>query len=387
MHICYLCHEYPPAPHGGIGSFVQTIGRELTARGHRVTVVGLYPPELAKNENDRGVEVIRISKEALAGTRLIVNRRKVQHSILEIHARTPIDLIEGAETSFVLLSRRFPQPKLIRMHGGHAFFAVTLGKKPRMWNAWQEKRSFAVADHLCGVSSYVAETTRQLLSLGARPIEIIPNPVDVDQFRPTFAGGEDPGLIVFVGTVIEKKGVRQLVQAMPEVLRAAPHARLEIYGNDTRDGDTGESFTTILKRSIAPEHAGRIVFQGPVPRAELPKLMARAAICVYPSHMEAHPIAWLEGLAMGKAMLTSNTGPAPEVVEDGKTALTCNPHDPASIAGGLLRLLNDPGLRRKLAEAARASAVERFALPHIIDINIAYYRRLIAGASATATRA
>jgi glycosyltransferase involved in cell wall biosynthesis len=387
MHICYLCHEYPPAPHGGIGSFVQTIGRELVARGHRVTVVGLYAADCARNENDCGVEVIRIPREAPPGLRLIRNRAKVQRKIADIHRQSPVDLIEGAETAFILLSRSMPQPKLIRMHGGHAYLSVTLGHKPRPWNAWQERRSFAVADHLSAVSSFVAENTIRLLNLGSRPVEIIPNPVDVEQFRPSTETAEQPGLIVFVGRMAELKGIRELVAAMPRVFAAAPLARLEVYGKDAPDPRTGESFTAVLKRSIPAEYADRVVFHGAVPRAELPKIMARAAICAYPSHIESHPIAWLEGMAMGKAMLTSNTGPAPEVIEHEKTAITCNPHDPDSIAEGLLRLLNDPALRSRLAAAARASAVERFALPHIIDTNIAYYKRLIGGTPAIATRA
>jgi glycogen synthase len=41
MHVCFLCDEYPPCQHGGVGAMVQALGRALVERGHRVTVVGL----------------------------------------------------------------------------------------------------------------------------------------------------------------------------------------------------------------------------------------------------------------------------------------------------------------------------------------------------------
>src|SRR5206468_802636 len=118
--------------------------------------------------------------------------------------------------------------------------------------------------------------------------------------RPEVA--EQEGLILFVGTVCEKKGVRQLVQAMPRVVQAAPHARLCVVGRDWKDPHTGESYTEGLRRQVPPGLEGQIEFKGPVENASLPDLMARASVCVYPSHMEALPVAWLEGLAMGKAV-------------------------------------------------------------------------------------
>lgn len=54
MHICYLCSEYPPAPHGGIGTFVQTTARALVGRGHHVTVIGFNDVDLPAKEDDAG---------------------------------------------------------------------------------------------------------------------------------------------------------------------------------------------------------------------------------------------------------------------------------------------------------------------------------------------
>ena len=89
----------------------------------------------------------------------------------------------------------------------------------------QEKRSFSKAHNLCAVSEFVAETTRELLRLGPRPIKILPSPVDTQRFRPRPEVQEEEGLIVFAGTFCENKGVRQLVQAFPRIVAEAPQAR------------------------------------------------------------------------------------------------------------------------------------------------------------------
>ena len=379
MHICYLCSEYPPGKHGGVGSFTQTLARAMVARGHEATVVGVYPADREAEERDRGVRVVRLPHSTIPKTGFLLNGRRIRDALRRIHRESRIDVLEGPELSLAVVPGAFPAAKVIRMHGGHHFFAVTLGNRPRPWRSWQEVRSFGRADALCAVSRYVGETTRRLLRLADRPIEVLPNPVDPGLFQPRPGIPEEDGLILFVGTVCEKKGVRQLIQAMPRVVEAVPRARLQVVGRDWRDPKTGRSFTAGL-RDLLPAHlAGHVDFPGSVEHASLPDLLARAQVCVYPSHMEALPVAWLEGLAMGKAVVASQTGPGPEVVEDGVSGLLCDPHDPSSIADRIIALLEDPGLRGRLATQARERVVRHFSIEVLAARNEMFYGNCIGG--------
>jgi len=373
MHIVYLCPEYPPSRHGGIGSFVQTLGRALVARGHQVSVLGLYEPAEAGESDDQGVHVIRVPKRGLPGTRFLQNGARLSGALTKLHAQQPVDLVEGAEMSYAVIPRSFPAPKILRMHGGAHFFSIELGGRPPRWLSWQERRSFSVADHLFAVSRYVAERTREYLALGDRPVEIIYNPVDLALFQPMPAIAEVPGRIVYAGTLIEKKGIRQLLAAMPAVCERFPDAHLEICGNDTIDPQTGGSFRARLEAGIPEGLRSRIHFRGGVPRSELPALLASASLCLYPSHMEAMPIAWIEGLAMGKAVLASRTGPGAEVIAHGEDGLLCDPHDPASIAGGVALALGDAGLRTRLGAGGRRRAERFHALSPLVEHNISCY--------------
>lgn len=377
LHVCFLCGEYPPGRHGGVGSFTQTLGRALAARGHRVTVVGVYPRRDTVEDDDAGVRVVRLAHTRVRGLGFLIHGARIRRVLAAIHRQHPIDVIEGPELSLALLDRQHSASRVIRMNGGHHFFMTSLGTPLSPWRCWLEKRSFQRADTLCAVSRFVAERTRTLLELGPRPIEILPNPVNTAHFSPRPEIAEEDGLIVFVGTVCEKKGVRQLVAAMPRVLSQVPEAKLEIIGPDLIDARTGQSYVAQLRAQMPAGVEPSIIFRGAVANAELPSVLARASVCVYPSHMEALPVAWLEGMAMGKAIVASRKGPGPELVEDGTSGLLCDPHDPASIAEAILKLLGDRSLRTSLGAQARRRAVENHSDEVLVERNIAFYRRCV----------
>ena len=93
MHICYVCSEYPPAPHGGIGSFTQTLGRAVAARGHRVSVIGMYPDAYAGVAHDQGVAVVRLSRRGFPILRVAVNRRKFAQALKQLHQEHLLHLL------------------------------------------------------------------------------------------------------------------------------------------------------------------------------------------------------------------------------------------------------------------------------------------------------
>jgi glycosyltransferase involved in cell wall biosynthesis len=331
-----------------------------------------YGPHLEGEENDSGVRVIRVPSRGLPLLRVLPNRLRQRQAYFELNRRTPIDIIEGSEAAFARIGAGLPGLKLLRMHGGPAFFSVPDARQLRA-----ERWSFRIAEEICAVSRCVAEGTRRLLGLGDRHIEVIPNPVNVEEFAPPPDGSEEEGLIVFTGTVTERKGIRQLIEAMPAILAAVPSARLEVYGGEAIP-EPAVPMAKVLSDSMPPSVASRVTWKGRVARSTLPDALRRASVCVYPSHIEAMPIGWLEGLATGKAVVASKTGPGPEIIDDGVTGLLCDPADPASIADKVIRLLKDSAERRRLGAAARKLCVERYSLPALTERNIRYYESLLA---------
>jgi len=377
MHVCFLCNEYPPQQHGGIGSFTQTLGRRLAQAGCRVTVLGFYPLAASKQEDDQGVRVCRLAHTRLRGVSFWVHGLRLRRELRRLAAAGPLDIIDGPENAFAALPPSVPGLKLIRMNGGHHFFSTTLGRRPAAWRGWVERRSFAHADYLAAVSRFVAETTRGLLGLRGVPIELLPNPVDAERFQPMPEVAVTPGLIGFAGTLCEKKGIRELVQAMPEIVTALPQARLMVCGGDSVDPCTGRSFRQTLEATMGPGANGRVTFGGHIENARLPVALAAAQVLAYPSYMEAQGIAWVEGMAMGKPVVAGNAGPGPEVIQDGVSGLLCNPRDPHCIAAAIIRLLQDRPLAARLGAAARQRVLEHFSVERLVPKNQEFYQRCL----------
>ena len=98
------------------------------------------------------------------------------------------------------------------------------------------------------------------------------------------------------------------------------------------------------------------------------------------SASEAEPepvIAVIEAMAMGKAVVTGNTGPGPQLVEDDISGTLCDPNDPDSIATKVINLLSDSQLRRQIGAHARLRAVNKFSVEALLRMNIEFYHRSV----------
>lgn len=379
MHICFITHEYPKEGQnqGGIGSVVQTIGRALVKKGVAVSVVGVGGSiDTEESSVDEGVNVYRLSGSSWSFARFVSNALRMHSKLKGIHSDNPIDVIEGSELSFAFIPKSFPAKKVIRMHGGHHFFAVTLGKKPALWRSFQEKRSFSKIDGLLAVSHYVGIKTDELLGFD-KPFTTIYNPVDTSKFYLADRKKIISKKLVFVGTVTEKKGVRQLVQAMPYILKTVPEATLDIIGRDWNDPATGESYIEYLKTFITDDIKHSVNIVGPLPHYEVPKRLELAEICVYPSHMEAQGLVVIEAMSMAKPTIFSKAGPGPEMIDDYKTGLLCDPLDPSDIAEKIIYMLKNPKEAEHMGMNARKDILERFDTEKIIYQNIDFYRALL----------
>lgn len=376
MHIVYLTNEYPREGlnHGGVGSFVQFLGRALVAQGCTVSVVGINNKSSFEYEEDQGVQIYREPKSRWKYGKFVQHAQSVKHRLGQIHRKTPINFVEGSELSFAFLPKKTEYQKIIRLHGGHHFFAIELGKKPAFWRAYQEKKSFKKADHFVAVSNYVGQQTRKYLNYDFN-FTTIYNSVNTQKFAATQGQKVNQNHLLFVGTVCEKKGIRQLVMAMKYVVKELPEVQLKVVGRDWFFPN-GKSYTEYLRTYIDQDIRDHIHLMGPQPHEDIPNLIAQSAICIFPSHMEAMPIAWLEALAVGKATIASDIGPGREAIQHEKTGLLVDPHNPESIAQTIIHLFKSPELQESLGKNASQDIRERFDAEAIVAQNVRLYNTL-----------
>jgi glycosyltransferase involved in cell wall biosynthesis len=205
--------------------------------------------------------------------------------------------------------------------------------------------SRAVADGLAGEG------------VAARKIAVVSNGVDVSPAR-TSLPPSSPARIVVVASLRPIKGHDVLVDAAPEVLRRFPDARFELIG--------GGPLAGILRAALASRGLSD-AFHLAGHSDEVAARLAEAAVCVLPSRSEGLPNALLEAMAAGVPVVATNVGGTPEIVQDGRTGLLVPPGDPAALAAGITRVLDDPPAAARMAVAARAYVEANHGWPRIID--------------------
>lgn len=380
MHICFLTNEYPKEgfPHGGLGTFVKTMAEALVQSGNQISVVGLNYKAINETEQLNGVTIIRIKKSKVKGLAWYFNSKNIGKTINAIHKKSPIHFVEGPELSLAFLPKIKNIKYVIRLHGGHHFFAEAENRGVNWWKGFQEKRSFKKADAFIAVSNYVKTHTANYLSYQNKPIEVIFNPINSQLFQPQNEA-IDSNNITFAGTICEKKGVRQLIQAFPLIKKKFPNAILNLYGRDWFFPD-GSSYVKMLQETELPqlgEVSKDIIFHGAVTYKEIPMVYAKAVVCVFPSHMETLGLVAPEAMAMEKAVVFTKLGPGSEVIIDGETGLLCNPLESTDIANKIIQVLDNPNFAYQLGKKARIIVLEQFEITNLVSKNISFYNKII----------
>lgn len=195
---------------------------------------------------------------------------------------------------------------------------------------------------------------REALAQGYPPERTITHYLGVDLTR--FAGGEpEPGLILHVGRLVEKKGTAVLLEAIARL----PEARLVIVG----DGPLRKG---LERRATALGLGGRVTFLGALPPAEVAAWMRRAWLLAAPSvtakdgDAEGLPTVIVEAAASSLPAVGTDHAGIPEVIADGETGFLVPERDSAALADRIGALLASPDLRGRLGAAARALAERRF---------------------------
>ena len=148
---------------------------------------------------------------------------------------------------------------------------------------------------------------------------------------------------ITVGRLVEQKGHRYLVEAMPELVRTAPQLRFLWCGDGPLEADLRDQ----AKRLSVARH---IVFAGMLNSVE--EELAGADLMIHPSIEEPFGIAVLEGMRAGLPIVASNVGGIPEVL--GETGLLVEPRNPKAIVDAVWSLLSKPEDTIKLGNKARA---------------------------------
>jgi len=203
---------------------------------------------------------------------------------------------------------------------------------------------------------------------------------DVKKVRERYGIGEGGFMLLFLGRLTWVKGVRNLIQAMPSILKEYPKTKLVILGK-------GEEQTDII------ELAGRLGIKDNVaynfefvPENERIAHYAASDACVFPSVYEPFGIVSLEAMSLAKPIAVGAQGVVgfrEQVVPTGadQNGVHVNGNDPADIAWGIKQILSDPDRAKKWGENGRQRVLQYFTWRKAAEQTLQIYEQMGIAAS------
>jgi len=214
------------------------------------------------------------------------------------------------------------------------------------------------AHHVVTVSDYNVVWLRERYGPDAARVHRVYNGLDPEAVRWSDPRHRAPG-VVFVGRLVEKKGVADLVDAIAVLLDRGSPVPLDIAGTGPLEAEVREQV-----HRLGLEHLVR--FHGPLPQGEVAELIAAAAVCAAPclhaadGDRDGLPTVLLEAMAMGTPCVSTPVAGIPEAVEPDVTGLLVPERDAYALADAIDALAGDPALRLRLAVAARRRVEDVF---------------------------
>lgn len=213
------------------------------------------------------------------------------------------------------------------------------------------KTSINKATIVVGVSEKSAQALREVCGV-TQPIEVayymVPDP---HTWGWTEEAGRDakggPIRVTTNARLYVTKGLTYLLDAITQIRAIHPAVEFKVYGG-------GELRQELLAYADRLGLDGNQIFVGAfTSRQELDRIMAQTDIYVMSSILEGLPVALLEAMSYGRAVVVTTVGGIPEVIEEGANGLLCEPRDVPCLAQKIVSLIEDPDRRRRLGQAAR----------------------------------
>ncbi len=256
-----------------------------------------------------------------------------------------------------VLADEFEQAK----QNGYASFRGKVANRFMARLARLEGKTAQKADIIATISRYSLEKMQKHYCVDPSKVRIVPNGVDPEKYAPTenqaelkrqFGLGEAP-VVLFVGSLIPRKGVSFLFEAAKQVVKTQPDTRFVIVG----DGPLKTQLTADLATANL---SGNFLFKSELSEETLAKIYGCADVFVLPSIQEGQGIVLLEASAAGKPVVAFDIGGVNEAVVNGETGLLVSRGSSGELAEALLKLLGDAGLRQKMGFAGRRFVMENF---------------------------
>jgi glycogen(starch) synthase len=415
MRLLFLTNFYPPASWGGYEQWCQEVADGLRSRGHEVLVLtsnygrdALEEPgptwvrrelhlemELASLRN--GFEFFTARKrresENLAQLRQLIAAFAPDAALVWGMWNLPRSLAALAEELLPARVAYYVGDYWPTLPSQYEFYwqsparnrATLIPKALLRPVAHQvlnrEKQPDLKLGHVIFPTEFMRDELR-LRGISPQATEVIYGAIDTSLYKyrngASSARGTESGgglSLLYAGRLTPEKGVHTAVEALGELSRGRGFNQVTLTIVGTGEPD----YEAHLRQLVRQEKVGACVtFLGAQPKEMMPELYSQADALLFTSVWpEPFGRVLVEAMASGAVVIGTATGGAGEILLDDKNALVFPPGDAASLAAQIMRLVESPALRRRLAEAGRHTATEKFDIRRMTEEIETYLRTLV----------
>ena len=368
--------------YGGSGIVATELGLELANRGHEVHFITYSNPIRL----DPGIPRIHYHEVEVSNyplfqyppyclalaSRMADVAESYALDLLHVHYAIPHSIAALLAQQMLAAKRRLPF--ITTLHGTD----ITLVGSDRSYFSIT-KFSIEQSNGITGISEFIRQRTAEVFGVENR-VRVIPNFVNVETYRPDaqkaaarqFAPTGEK-LLIHLSNFRPVKRVLDCIHILARVRKATP-AHLLMVG----DGPDCGPAENLARELGVEEHVSFLGKQNHVER-----LIPLAHVLLMPSELEAFGLAALEAMACGVPSIGTNAGGVPELITNGVDGFLETVGDLDSQASRAIELLTDDHLHRRIADAARHTAVSRFSTDQIIPQYEHYYQEICGAEAAT----
>ena len=343
-----------PPPYGGIASLIDDMIHSDLSKHYAFELFPRsegFPPEA---EGFLGRNLFRIKRFARFFDRAVRGR----FDLIHLHSA---DILIWGTTLFLIIARLSKARVILHLHGtdwNDFYDSVST------WRRWLTRRALSLPDMIVVLYPLWEENIRKLgIKTKVRLVRNLiippelPDEEAVEQTRRSLGLEKRHFVVLMVGSVGKRKGVFDLLKAVPQVVSQDDSVRFVLVGGEELPGEMAQ-----MEDIVGRERIGAWVkLLGEVKREEVPRLLGLADLFLLPSYIEGMPLAILEAMRCKVPVISTKVGGIPETITNEISGLLIEPGAPDQITRAVLRLRRDPELRGRLAQRAAEVFEERFA--------------------------
>jgi glycosyltransferase involved in cell wall biosynthesis len=333
---------------GGVCQYIDQLVEKLPA-SLRVETHDTYSPESGSGPLWLLLVALRT---VFAAARFTVRSRP---DVVHVHSSHWFSFYRA---SFYVLFARYVwrRPVVLHVHGS-SFDTFVREAGPLL--AALQRTVLGASDEVVVLSEYWRDVLAERVDRDR--VSVVPNAVDPELYEP--ADDSDEVRVVFVSNLIERKGVEEFLAAVERVSEAAEtEFAVDVAGDGPLHGSVEE---------LAAAHEG-VEYHGYVSEERKRELLEKGTVFVLPTAAEGLPIAILEAMAGGNAVLSTTVGSIPEVVDEDRGVLV-EPGDADALTAALEALVTDPQRAAEMGRENRAAAETRYAWDRAVADLLAIY--------------